>query len=579
MARSNVLTGGMVISRTLQQFGIKSVFALAGASHSFLLDALDKDGFKIVSGRHETATVAAADGYSRVTGKVGVALIISDQGMPNAVTGVLTAFEACSPVLVLVARLPTGWIEPDAQMDHDELALMRPICKWARTVHSADRLREYVEVACRKALSGRPGPVVLQVPQEFLGAAVEDAHELDAALTETPKSEASPESVQAAAALLAKARRPLIIAGSGAARGNAGEGLRALSRGYNIPVLANALGRGLVPEDDGLGWSWPLAQVAAKEADVVMWAGARMTQRLGYGMAPRFAANAKFIQIDIEAEEIGRNRPIDVPIVGDAGAAVAAIAAAMKKNKAKARPEPRWLKKAVRARLERIDELGREETGPIHPYRLARELVARMPENAIYVGDGADIQNWMHAILRIKQCPGFMDHYPLGSMGIGTPLALGAAAGAREIALETNTEPRPVVLVTGDGSFGFYPSEYNGAALAGLKIVTLISNDGAWGTERHGQLQALKRSVNTELGDVRYDLIAKGYGAGAERVTEIPGLGPAIERAFAATGPYVIDVVTDPMAGKVRKEDPRVQTIAFEDLAQSRKKHYTPAVA
>ncbi len=579
MARSNVLTGGMVISRTLHQFGINSVFALAGASHTFLLDALDNDGFKIISGRHETATVAAADGYSRVTGKLGVALIISDQGMPNAVSGVLTAYEACSPVLVLVARLPTGWIEPDAQMDHDELALMRPICKWARTVHSADRLREYVEVACRKALSGRPGPVVLQVPQEFLSAAVDDAHELDAALTQTPKPQASGEAIQAAAALLAKARRPMIIAGSGAARGDAGKALRALSKGYNIPVLANALGRGLVPEDDKLSWSWPLAQVAAKEADVVMWVGARMTQRLGYGMAPRFAAEAKFIQIDIEAEEIGRNRPVDVPIVGDAGAVVAAIGAAMKKSKAKVRPEPRWIKKALKARLQRIDELGRDETGPIHPYRLARELVARMPDNAIYVGDGADIQSWMHAILRIKQCPGYMDHYPLGSMGIGTPLALGAAAAAREIALETKTEPRPVVLVTGDGSFGFYPSEYNGAALAGLKIVTLISNDGAWGTERHGQLQALKRSVNTELGDVRYDLVAKGYGAEAEQVTEAADLGPAIDRAFAAKGPYVIDVVTDPMAGKVRKEDPHVQTIAFEDLAQSRKKHYTPAIA
>ena len=166
-----------------------------------------------------------ARGIIAITGVDTRALtvLIREKGMPNAVTGVLTAFEACSPVLVLVARLPTGWIEPDAQVDHDELALMRPICKWARTVHSADRLREYVEVACRKALSGRPGPVVLQVPQEFLSAAVEEAHELDAALTETPKPEASPEAARAAAALLAKARRPMIIADSGAARGNAGE--------------------------------------------------------------------------------------------------------------------------------------------------------------------------------------------------------------------------------------------------------------------------------------------------------------------------------------------------------------------
>ncbi|HJN03685.1 MAG TPA: thiamine pyrophosphate-binding protein [Alphaproteobacteria bacterium] len=575
--RSNVPTGGMVISRALRQFGVETTFALAGASHTFLLDALDRDGFTIVPGRHETATVAAADGYSRVTGKLGVALIVSDQGMPNAVTGVLTAFEACSPVLVLVARLPINSTQPEEQIDHDALALMRPICKWARTVHSKERLREYVEAAARRALSGRPGPVVLQIPQEFLGAAIEEAHELDAALTDAAKPE--PAAAAAAADLLAKARRPMILAGSGAARAGAGAALRKLSRDFRIPVLGNALGRGLVPEDDELGWSWPLAQVAAKEADVVLWLGCRMTQRLGYGLAPRFAGDAKFIVVDIDPAEIGRNRAADVGVAADTARAADAIHRAMKKRKAKPNRSLKWFRDALKARLARIGELGHGDTGPIHPFRLARELMQRLPANAIYVGDGADIQNWMHAILRVRTAPGFLDHYPLGSMGIGTPLALGAAAGAAEMACETGTKPRPIVLVTGDGSFGFYPSEFNGAVRAGLKFITLISNDGAWGTEKHGQMLAIQRTVNTEFGDVRYDLIARAFGCGAERVREPADLGPALDRAFAARGAYVIDVVTDPEAGRDRKEDPRLQMIAFDDLAQSRKRHYTPAVA
>lgn len=577
--KSNVLTGGMVISRTLQQFGVRSVFALAGASHTFLLDALDRDGFAIISGRHETATVAAADGYSRVTGKIGVALIIADQGVPNAISGILTAFEACSPVLVIVAGRPTSWLDPGTQVDQDALALLKPITKWARSVHSVERVREYVLTACRHALSGRPGPVALLVPQEMLGAAVEQAEELDASLTGTPKPAPSREAAEAAAAILAKAKRPIIIAGSGAARSGAGASLRKLSKDFRIPVLGNALGRGLVAEDDELGWSWPLAQVAAQHADAVLWLGARMTQRMGYGMAPRFAADAAFIQVDISAEEIGRHRPVQVPIAADAGLTAAAIVAALKRMKAKPKGPPKWLKEALKPRLARIEELGHGADAPIHPLRMAREVVARMPSDAIYVGDGADVQNWMHAILRLQDGASFLDHYPLGSMGVGTPLALGAATGAREMAQDNGTPLRPVVHVTGDGAFGFYSSEYNGAVLADLRIITVISNDGAWGTEKHGQWLALRRSINTKFGDVRYDLIAQAFGCESEQVTELGDLGPALDRAFAASGPYVVDVVTDPDAGLERKVDPRLQTIAFEDLARSRKTHYTPSVA
>lgn len=576
---SNEVTGGMMISRTIKGLGINSVFALAGASHTYLLDALDKDDFSIVSGRHEAATVAAADGYARVTGKPGVALIISDQGMPNAVTGILTAYEACSPIIVIVARLPTAGIQPAGEIDHDALALVRPITKWARTVHDPERLREYVETAYRQATTGRPGPALLQVPQEFLAATIQNVEELDAPVTKAIRPGPSPDAVKAAADLIAKAKRPMVVAGSGAGWAEAGQALRALSSGWNIPVLGNAGGRGLVPEDDKLGWSWPLAQVAAKDADVVVWAGARMTQRMGYGLPPRFNAKAKFIQIDIEGEEIGRNRPVDVPIVADAALTVQAIVDELKARKTKSKAAPKWLKDALKERLSFIDTVGREDDGAIHPYRLARELMDRMPENAIYVGDGADVQSWMHAILRIRGPRSFMDHYPLGSMGIGTPLALGAAAGAAEIAKETGEPARPVFHVTGDGAFGFFPSEYNGAILSGLKITTFISNDGAWGTEKHGQMLAVERPLNTEFGDVHYDLIGKAFGCHAERVTDPKELGAVVDRAIKADKAAVIDVVTDPDAGRLRKTDPRVQTIAFLDLQAGRKSQYSPEVA
>lgn len=580
MARgSNKLTGGMVISRMLQKYGTNTVFSLAGAAHTHLLDALDNDEFSIISNRHETATVGAADGYARITGKLGVALIISDQGVPNAVTGILTAYEACSPVLIIVARPHTAGIEPQAQVDHDAMALTRTISKMSRTVHSVDRLREYVEVAARTALSGRPGPVVLQVPQEFFSAAVERADELDAPLTEIHKPAPPLAAIEKAAEMLDKAKRPLIIVGGGAQWAGAGPALRKLSADFGIPAFGNAMGRGLVPEDNELGWAWGLAQVAAKHADVVLWVGARMTQRMGYGMAPRFAPNAKFIQIDIAAEEIGRNRPIDLPVVGDAGLACIMLNAAMRKRKAKAKSSVKWIKDALKPRLDFMDTLGRNDTGPIHPYRLGRELMKRMPKDAVYVGDGADIQNWMTAVMQVKGERSYMDHYPLGSMGIGTPLALGAAAGAKEMAKEKGGKPRTIIHVTGDGAFGFFPAEYNGAILGGLKINTFISNDGAWGTEKHGQTLALKRHVNVEFGEVHYDLIGKAFGCEAQRITKPSEVGAAIDKSLAAKVTSITDVVTDSEAGHVRKTDPRVQTIAFLDLVTSRKSHFTPDVA
>lgn len=578
-AKTNRLNGGQVMARIIARTGARSVFCLSGTAHTHLLFGLQDEKFRIVSGRHETSTVAAADGYARVSGKVGVALIKGDQGLPNAITGIMTAHLACSPVVVIVSLTPANTLEAEGEDDNDMLDLVKGHCKWAKTVPQPERLGEFMEAALLQASSGRPGVAVLGVPQHFEAAAVDYAERAPSTFSKPTPPAPDAKAIEGAASLIANAKRPMIVAGSGAALSGAGAALRHLARTYKIPVLASNLGRGLVPEDLKLGFGWPLAQVAAKDADVVLIVGIRMGQRMGYGLAPRFSADAKFIQIDIEPEEIGRNRAADLPIVADAKLALEALQTSLAAKNYQALGDPVWVNKAMEVRMARIDELGRENTGPIHPYRMGRDLMAQMPENAIYVGDGADIQNWMHAILRVKSERAFMDHYPLGSMGIGTPLALGAAAAAREMAEQTGEMERPVVLVTGDGSFGFYCSELNGAALAGLKIVCLISNDGGWGTERHGQINALGKSINCDLGQWDYQLMAHAFGLNGERIEKPEDITPAIRRAFAADKTTVLNIITDSMAGLVRKQDPRVQTVAFEDLVSSQKKHYTPAIA
>lgn len=564
--QSGALTGGMVVSRALARYGSRTVFALAGASHTHLLDALDRSGFTIVGGRHETGIVAAADGYARITGRLGIALIIADQGMPNAVMGIASAFHAASPVLVLVARLPGAWTEADAESDNAKLELAAPVVKWSRTVPAAGRLAEYVDAACRHALAGRPGPVVLQLPQEFLAAAVADPGSALQPPPEIPRPGPDPAAVQAAAALIAAAERPLVICGAGATRGGAGPGLMRLHGEFRLPVVGNGLGRGLVPEDWERSFNWPMAQIAAHRADVVLVVGARLKQRLGFGLPPRFSAAAKFIQVDIEAEEPGRNRRVEVPIVSDAGRFCDALANALATRGYAGPPKKEWLRAALHERIKYLLATAGVDSDPIHPLRLGRAVMERLVPDDIVVGDGADVQNWMYGALRIRQAPGFLDHYPLGGMGIGTPLAVGAAAAARELAAP-GARARRVVLVTGDGSIGFYPAELHAAAMAGLPLVTIICNDGAWGTELHGQRRAIGRALNTELGCLPYEHLGEAFGGRGFRVERVADLGPVLDEAFACRLPSVVNVLVDREAGAALKSDPRAALIMFDDLA------------
>ena len=581
--RPNTLTGGEVINHALSRYGVNTTFALAGTAHAHLLWAMEQDKARhpwtIISGRHETGTVGAADGYARATGKLGIAMINAEHGLANAMTGIVVAQAACSPVLVLTTLGTASQTEAISERGNDLMDMAKPFVKWAKAVPDPSRLEEYVHAAAKQAMTGRPGVAMLGIPNGWESKAVEMSERGEMALTTPRHPGPSDEALKTAAALLANAKRPLILVGAGAMLSGASPALRRLAETFRFPVLGNSMGRGIVAEDLKIGFPWPLAQVAAKHADVVLVLGVRLTQRMGFGLAPRFAQNAKFIQVDVHAEELNRNRVIDVPIVADVRLTVEALQTELTRIGFKNSVDPTWINEAMTARVARIEELGLDESAPIHPYRMARELMKVMPDDSIYVGDGADIQNWMHAILRIKRPRAFMDHYPYGSMGTGTPLAIGAASAMKEEALKAGTTPRATVLVTGDGAFGFYCSEFNGAVMAGLRLICLISNDAGWGTERHGQIKALGGQVNCDLGHCDYHLIGEAYGAVGRRIEKPADIAPALKMAFAADRPVVLNVITDPMAGLLRKEDPRVQCIAFEDLVSSQKTQYTPEIA
>lgn len=564
------MTGAELITELLLEAGVRSVFSVAGASHARLLACLDQAEINIVSCRHESGAVTAADGYARQNGGLGVALVISDQGLPNAIGGLAVAYTACSPVLLLVATPPVAYLETQPLIDHHKHELTSPISKLAKTVSDINRLEDSVGSAMSQAQRGRPGPAVLLLPQDLMMAPVSRRS------SSSPREHFAPQadqvSIERAARWLAEAKRPLIIAGSGACRSGASDALHLCRDDFGLPVTGNGLGRGLVPEDWSTSFSWPFAQYAADQADVVLVVGARLTQRLGLGLPPRFASDARFIQIDIHAEEAHRNRLVDLFVHADAAHALSALLEALKAH-SNLIPSGRisWLHSALAPRFEALNEIKSQETEPLHALHLGSTVAKKLPADAVVVGDGADIATWMYGAIAIGTAPGFMDHYPMGAMGTGTALAIGAATACRDAG-----EGRRTFLITGDGALGFHPAELHAAVLAQLDLTVIVGNDGAWGTEVHEQRKVIGREINTQLGALPYEQLAVGLGLVGLKATTRAELEQALEKALASPTPTLINVLIDPEAGAQLKADRRVRMIEFSDILEGFKQAKPP---
>ncbi|MDP6172712.1 MAG: thiamine pyrophosphate-binding protein, partial [Rhodospirillales bacterium] len=293
------MIGAELMARAVERQGVKTVFGLPGHLEAFF-GALQERDIRLINMRHEAAVVTGADGYARTRRGLGVACVTAGPGLANALGGLATAWEACTPLLLLCGRNPFATMDSGIHQEMDHPAAVRDMTKWARTVHDPSRLAEYIDMACRIALSGRPGPVLLDVPRDLAEAEVneERAQESLGPLIRAQAPAADGEAVVRAAQLLMEVEHPLIIAGGGAYWSGAGPALRKLANDFRLPVMAQGLARGLVPEDMEVGFSWPLAHPAAKEADLVLVAGSRLNMAIAYGGPPYYAKDARFIQID-----------------------------------------------------------------------------------------------------------------------------------------------------------------------------------------------------------------------------------------------------------------------------------------
>lgn len=535
------LTGSHLIAQALQREGVRTVFTLAGDHVLPVLDVMADFDFRFIDGRHEQAVVHMADAWSRINDQVGVSMVTTP-GHANALPGLVNAMATEAPVLHISGSDKLADYDRGMMQEIDQVGMARATCKAAWLVRDAARLPEYVSMAIRTALSGRRGPVHLTIPIDVQEAAVDEESAVfpdPRASRPTGRSVADPGQVRRAVRLLHRAERPLVVAASPAGYGEEDAGaLHQFLDVTRLPLFTVGSARGVVPDDHpscfgffDLGLNRAAAMIG--EADAVLVLGKKLDHSIGYARPPVFAADAAVIQVDPDPAQIGRNRAVAVGVAGDVGGVVKQLAVAAT---GLAWAERRWHRDLRDRRASQAAWAATEaDPGPpLHPLYVFGELAGLLGDDDVLAFDGGDFCHFGKLALPAR--PRAWWSLPdLGLLGTALPTAI-AAKAARPDAR--------VVAITGDGSFGFNGFEFDTAVRHGLEIVTVLGNDSAWGIDRQIQLAAYGRAVATDLLPARYDLVAEGLGGHGELVREPAELRPALERAFAAGKPSLVNVLT-----------------------------------
>lgn len=533
-------TGAQLLVRMLKAEGVRHVFTLSGLHVAPIYAACVEEGIALVDTRHEQAAAHAADATARLTRGIGVCCVTAGPGVTGALTGIANAYAANSPVLLLGGAAPSFNAGRGSLQEMEQVDLFTRITKWSDRIPSPDRVPTYLARAFRALLTGRPGPVFLEVPWDVLSNGVDDADcPLPSSYRTRARQPGDPAFVARAAQLLQEAAHPVVVAGSSIWWDDASTQLAAFAERLGAAVYLNGAGRGSLPEDHPHFFNQTRKE-ALSEADAVLIAGTPLDFRLGYGAG--IGEAAKVVQIDSDASEIGRNRAVDVGIIGDSRSVLQQLTAALSEGKR----NEEWLqglreREATRGRRQSAYE--QSDQVPIHHFRLARELdqVARAAGDAMFVADGG---NWVAIsakVIGLRRPGRWLDPGPLGCLGVGAPFAIAAKLLHPE---------RPVFVIQGDGSFGFNGMDFDTALRFKLPMVVVVGNDAAWGQIRLPQVQLYgpEKSPATTLAPTRYDKVVEALGGYGEHVTRPEQIRPALERALASGTVACVNVMLDPDA-------------------------------
>ncbi|GAA3662735.1 acetolactate synthase-1/2/3 large subunit [Lentzea atacamensis] len=541
---SGSISGGHLVAKALKAEGVDTIFTLCGGHIIDIYDGCVDEGIAVVDVRHEQVAAHAADGYARITGKPGCAVVTAGPGTTDAVTGVANAFRAESPMLLIGGQGALSQHKMGSLQDLPHVDMMTPITKFAANVPHTARIADMVSMAFREANAGAPGPSFLEIPRDVLDAKVplstaripQAGH-----YRASTRSAGDPRDIEKLADLLVHAKKPAILLGSQVWTTRATDSAIELVRTLNIPAYMNGAGRGTLPPGDPHHFQLS-RRYAFDNADVIVIVGTPFDFRMGYGR--RLSANATVVQIDLDYRTVGKNRDIDLGIVGDADLVLSSVAqAASGREDNGAMGRKVWLEElqAVeeKARQKRLEHL-RSDDMPIHPYRLVSEINDFLTEDSIYIGDGGDVVTFSGQVVQPKSPGHWMDPGPLGTLGVGVPFVLAAKLARPD---------KEVVALFGDGAFSLTGWDFETLVRYNLPFVGIVGNNSSMNQIRYGQAAkyGLERErVGNTLGDVKYDQFAKMLGGYGEEVRDPKDIGPALQRARESGKPSLINVWIDP---------------------------------
>jgi acetolactate synthase-1/2/3 large subunit len=539
------ITGGRLVAQTLKKFGIQQLFSLPGHQILSVYDACLDLGLDLISTRHEVSTIYMAQALAYTRRAPAAALIAGGPELTNALTGIAQAYYAHCPLLVISGTNTLQKRDRGFPQDMDQLQVVRPFTKWARSCHDIRRIPEYIATAYRQALRGRPGPAYIEIPYDVMEASCDESEIVYPQKPAQLHAGPDPHALAELASLLAECKQPLVIAGSGVLWSQAESELLTFTERTQVPLLltTGALAMPFPSEAafglGSMGAGRPSMEAIA-EADVILLLGTRVNFLLGFGQPPFFSANQRIVQFDIEPQEIDTNRQVDLAIVGDLRTNLQVF------NKLNlSMPNLESWRKRLLNKFAAFDAQLRQLAGstniPMHPMRLVAELEALRSDDSLLVLDGANSILW--ALLAARPKPGggliVSTMGDLEAIGAGVPQAL---------ALKRAHPDHQVILHTGDGSFGYGAMEMETAVRYGIPIIVVVHNDKGWGMTRDMQVEFFGegRELGNQLGVVRYDRLVEALGGYGEFVEKPEELRPALDRALASGLPACVNVMVDP---------------------------------
>ncbi|CAG8514879.1 6992_t:CDS:2 [Paraglomus occultum] len=529
--------GSKVIAKSLKAQGVTVVFGIVGIPVVEVAEAIIAEGIKFIGFRNEQSASYAAGAHGYLTGRPGVCLVVSGPGVVHALPGVVNATANCWPLLLLGGSSDTYQQGMGAFQEMDQLALLKQHTKYSARPASLLQISNVIDSAVRYSIYGRPGPVYIDLPADLIQAETDDQKlTIKGPVPNPAKSLADLGAVERAALLLTQAKMPLVIIGKGAAYARAEHAIREFIDHSNIPFLPTPMGKGVVPD------SHPLCVSAARskalsDADVVLLLGARLNWILHFGQPPKFSESVKIIQVDIHPEEHHANRRAEVSLVGNVDLIVGQIKEHIPANCHNVRDSPYlgpWFEK-VKANVAATEKKLKDDTYPMSYHRAFWEIKKRLPENVIFVSEGANTMDIARSIFDVQEPRCRLDAGTLATMGVGLGFAI---AGKRVFLIVAKVcyPNKHVVAIEGDSAFGFSAMELETAIRANTPIlIIIINNNGIY----HGLDVATYKSTPDNslpstalLPDVRYDAIAEAVGGSGYFVRTPDELGQAVEEGL-----------------------------------------------